>query len=166
MLVGSSCCNKTPQTRRIKQQKFTYISEGLGIQGLGLTGGFLVRTLLPAGTVFSRTTLTPPLTRTRLSDQLHPHELIILKHLLTPSSPTLGARDSYTDFEGTRFNPQHEGCPPKAWTVRTHQKKKARKRLGGSEADIAATFSIKLNTCASKPSSSQLSRGDALARTQ
>lgn len=51
------------------------------------------------------TTLTPPLIRTRLSDQLHTHELIILKHLLSPSSPTLGARDSYTDFEGTRFNP-------------------------------------------------------------
>lgn len=105
MLVGSSCCNKTPQTRRIKQQKFTYISEGLGIQGLGLAGGFLVRTPCLQALCSRVTTLTPPLIRTRLSDQLHTHELIILKHLLSPSSPTLGARDSYTDFEGTRFNP-------------------------------------------------------------
>ena len=48
------------------------------------------------------TTLTPPLIRTRLSDQLHPHGLINLKHLLTPSSLTVGVGIQYTDFEGTR----------------------------------------------------------------
>lgn len=68
-------------------------------------GGFLVRTPCLQALCSRVTTLTPPLIRTRLSDQLHTHELIILKHLLSPSSPTLGARDSYTDFEGTRFNP-------------------------------------------------------------
>lgn len=60
----------------------TYISEGLGIQGLGLTG-WVSGENPPAGRhcVLAMTTLRPPLIRT----QLHPHDLINLKHLLTPS---------------------------------------------------------------------------------
>lgn len=129
-------------------------------------GGFLVRTLLLAGTVFSPDNSDTSFLRTPYQISSTLMTSLTLSISLLPGHSHQGPGIQYTDFEGTQFNPQHEGCTPKAWTVGTQQKKKARKKLGGSEADIAATFSIKLNTCASKPSSSQLSSGDVPARTQ